>query len=716
MTGLPGSTLVNCTFSGNVAIDYGGGISTSGDSPTLSNCIFWGNSAPGGQGPEIALRSSTLTVSYSDIRGGQADAYISGSSTLNWGECNIGEDEIEHRPEFVGWPLDTGTWSADGAYDPETYQVTFTDVSKDWDDNELVGKFVSPGPHGYQPYLLQFVIVANTDKQITVWADWDTIYNSESWAIIGMNYKIYDYHLTSDSPCVDAGNNDAVPGDVSTDLDGNYRFGDDPVQDCPHCPDPADCGDPPIVDMGPYESVSCACFGDLNKDGLVDGRDIQGFVDCALSSVLDANCDCGDFDGDGDVDVDDIPDFVLAILNGPICFVGACCIPDDPATPYCYFCQRRTSLDCEAAGGFFHPTEPVCLQGLCSSYHGLDDCGACCVDEVCEATTTEQVCDDPYDGFWFKGEDCLGSPPFECPPEGACCLPDGSCIVTVQVECEDPMVGGSYLSDGTECSPLGACCFPDGSCMETREDCCTAAGGSYHSGTPCDPNPCVGACSYYDPGSWWTCVSVQTEAACEALAAGGAYAWTLETLCEDLDPLCGGGACCHDDEPSTCERVTIDEQGPGPSFKCDLDEDHYYQDEPCYDEAIGPNSRCQAACCLRDVNPPYELTGVCEEHPEWRCFGSYGDFHEYDDCVPNMCQGACCYEGGVCEEETEFQCVDVAPVGVYQGDGTDCTPNECDFNCPEDRLFDQGADSYVFAPSDAELGVIRYEDYSFSDK
>jgi len=49
------------------------------------------------------------------------------------------------------------------------------------------------------------------------------------------------------SPCVDAGNNNAVPGGVSTDLDGNPRFVDDTgFRDTGEGPSP-------IVDMGAYE-------------------------------------------------------------------------------------------------------------------------------------------------------------------------------------------------------------------------------------------------------------------------------------------------------------------------------------------------------------------------------------------------------------------------------------------------------------------------------
>ncbi len=57
-----------------------------------------------------------------------------------------------------------------------------------------------------------------------------------------------DYHLLPASPCIDAGDNTAVPAGVTTDLDGNPRFVDQP-----EVPDTGN-GTAPIVDMGAYEA------------------------------------------------------------------------------------------------------------------------------------------------------------------------------------------------------------------------------------------------------------------------------------------------------------------------------------------------------------------------------------------------------------------------------------------------------------------------------
>ena len=64
-----------------------------------------------------------------------------------------------------------------------------------------------------------------------------------------------DYRLGAGSPCIDAADNFAVPPEVTTDLDGNPRFVDDP-----DTPDTGK-GDPPIVDMGTYEFQVGGCNG-----------------------------------------------------------------------------------------------------------------------------------------------------------------------------------------------------------------------------------------------------------------------------------------------------------------------------------------------------------------------------------------------------------------------------------------------------------------------
>jgi hypothetical protein len=83
------------------------------------------------------------------------------------------------------------------------------------------------------------------------------------------------------SPCIDAGDNSAVPVDLVTDIQGWDRFLDDP-----HAADTG-AGTSPIVDMGAYERD----HRDINSDGRFNLEDL---------AALSANwltTDCGPCDG-----------------------------------------------------------------------------------------------------------------------------------------------------------------------------------------------------------------------------------------------------------------------------------------------------------------------------------------------------------------------------------------------------------------------------------
>ena len=66
----------------------------------------------------------------------------------------------------------------------------------------------------------------------------------------------------------------------------------------------------------PATFPSCACIGDMNGDGVKDGRDIQLFVSCVLAG---GSCACADADGMSGVTIDDLHVFVADLLEGPAC-------------------------------------------------------------------------------------------------------------------------------------------------------------------------------------------------------------------------------------------------------------------------------------------------------------------------------------------------------------------------------------------------------------
>ncbi len=94
--------ITNCTITGNTASTGGGILYENSGTPTILNSILWGNTAT--DGSEIALLKDpyhsigcpTLTVSFSDIQGGQSALYLESSCAPNWVEGNIDAD-----PRFI---------------------------------------------------------------------------------------------------------------------------------------------------------------------------------------------------------------------------------------------------------------------------------------------------------------------------------------------------------------------------------------------------------------------------------------------------------------------------------------------------------------------------------------------------------------------------------------------------------------------------------------
>jgi hypothetical protein len=110
-----------------------------------------------------------------------------------------------------------------------------------------------------------------------------------------------DLRLRPSSPCIDAGDNAALPPSIDVDLDGTPRYVDDPAR-----PDRG-FGEPPIVDMGAYErSPRASCPSDLDGSGAVGFEDL---IVLLASWGPCAGC-AADLDRSGDVGFADL----LALL------------------------------------------------------------------------------------------------------------------------------------------------------------------------------------------------------------------------------------------------------------------------------------------------------------------------------------------------------------------------------------------------------------------
>ena len=275
-------TVTNCTFSGNTASSHGGGMWNHGFSnPTVNNCIFSGNSAGSGGGGMFNWSYSSPTLTNCTFSGNSAtngggmynlnnssptltNCTFSGNSAGEWGggmwnywfsnptltNCILWGDSAPTGPEI----FNDGTISA---------TVSYCDVQGSGGSG--AGWNLAVGTDGGNNI---------DDNPLFMDADGpDNIPGTED----------DNLRLLPGSPCIDAGDNSAVPAGVTTDLDGNPRFVDDLAT--------TDTGNgtPPIVDMGAYEGPIVI---DSDNDGLSDEDEV----------VYGTNPDNPDTDADGLMD------------------------------------------------------------------------------------------------------------------------------------------------------------------------------------------------------------------------------------------------------------------------------------------------------------------------------------------------------------------------------------------------------------------------------
>lgn len=113
--------IINCTIAFNETAEYGGGIDSYKNShPKISNCILWGNTAEWQKGHQIVIRPllpdnpSYVTISHTDIEGGNDGIYIQNGTVLYWGIGNINIDPCFVNPTNNDWHLQSSV----GRWDP----------------------------------------------------------------------------------------------------------------------------------------------------------------------------------------------------------------------------------------------------------------------------------------------------------------------------------------------------------------------------------------------------------------------------------------------------------------------------------------------------------------------------------------------------------------------------------------------------------------------
>ena len=238
-------TVTNCTFSGNIG-PYGGGIVNQEGSPTLTNCTFSGNRADVHGGGMLNYQSNptvtncTFSGNVATDTGGMFND--SGSPTVT--NCIL-------------WGDTGGEIHNDGS----TLTLTYSDVQ---------GGYAGDGNIDADP------LFVDADGL-------DNVFGTED----------DDLHLQDGSPCVNAGDNAALPGDVTTDFEGDNRIQQG------------------RVDMGADETPY---WLDCNDNGVADASDV----------------DPSDPDGNGEVSEDCNTDFIPDECEVPVTSGGLCTVDCDP--------------------------------------------------------------------------------------------------------------------------------------------------------------------------------------------------------------------------------------------------------------------------------------------------------------------------------------------------------------------------------------------------
>jgi uncharacterized repeat protein (TIGR01451 family) len=286
-------TLIGVTFSDNVAFlrdDYvskGGGMFNGISSPTLTGVTFSGNSATYGGGMYNWASSPMLTnvafISNSAVQnGGGMYSYNNSNSTLTdvIFEANVADEQgggmynrYESSPKVTNTIFSGNTATSGGGIYNWNYgspTLVNTSISSTSAGENDVGIYHSNNSNST---LTNVIIWGNTalngagiynetsTPQIS-YSDIQGCGSSGSWnsacgADGGGNIEADplfvdapngNLRLQLASPAIDAGDNTALPPDISTDLDGNPRF-----VDIPTTPDTGS-GAAPIVDLGAYEA------------------------------------------------------------------------------------------------------------------------------------------------------------------------------------------------------------------------------------------------------------------------------------------------------------------------------------------------------------------------------------------------------------------------------------------------------------------------------
>jgi predicted outer membrane repeat protein len=233
--------VAHCIFTGNTASSKGGAVRVDNGSATFQDCTFTSNTAGVAGGAISAGTVTALTLTRCLIRSNTANDVSRGggldvTTNVTAADCLIAQNTTNGVVYFQGGNVLTNTTvTGHGGYGVSALSGTSTIVNSIlWSDltaETFLGDFAS-------------LDISYSDVQ----GGFAGTGNKNANPLF-VNVGAGNWQLGAGSPAVDAGNNAAVPGGLTTDLAGQPRFFDDPaVTD-------TGAGTAPIVDMGAYERI-----------------------------------------------------------------------------------------------------------------------------------------------------------------------------------------------------------------------------------------------------------------------------------------------------------------------------------------------------------------------------------------------------------------------------------------------------------------------------
>ncbi len=354
LVGIGGNIRLNdCTFAANGGVEFGGAIGMqSGATCTAHDCQFDGNSAlfSGGN----VVHSVSVSATFVDCRFLNASAGSLGGAIAGFGN---GPQVV--NCEFINNVADSGgaigvtggnvsvfgsqfngntAANEGGALAVESTEASFINCTITHNQADNLGDGIS-AVEASTVDMANSILFFNGDSEIHISNDSsvDVSFSIVSGGMPGIGNLDSDplfvdsdgpdgtagtgdenLALQSNSPAVDAGNNNEVPVD-GFDLDGDNDL-KEPIPfdlrmrarfvDNPNVPDTG-IGKGTIVDMGAIEFTSIL-LGDVNLDGNVNLLDVGPFIERIASANFQAEADCNQ---DGRVDLLDVEPFIDILSN-----------------------------------------------------------------------------------------------------------------------------------------------------------------------------------------------------------------------------------------------------------------------------------------------------------------------------------------------------------------------------------------------------------------